>query len=133
MRLWRSKLYLPQSAINKADRELRQRGGIDHGSTLWPACEVCSKRTGIRFAVESYEVADKGHTLGGDPFTDVRARCHGEESVIRIEGLDWNMKRDQATADPIRVAAIGALTFFATTGDVTIPAKVFASAFIGGR
>ena len=131
MRRWRSKLFLPESVIRAADKDMRRTGGVDGGSTLWPQCQVCSLRTGTRFAVEAYGVADKGLTAGGEPYTDVRARCHGAEDVVRIEGMNWNMKRDGDTADIVRIAAIGAILFFSEESK-TIPARLF-RAFIGAH
>lgn len=133
MRSWRSNLFLPASVIREADRNLRQKHGVDYGSSLWPSCEVCSARLHVRFAVEAVEVADRGHAVGGEPYTDIRARCHGEEDVVRIEGMRWDMARDGKQNDLIRVSAIAAIPFF-VVGDKnrTIPAKVF-RAFVGAH
>lgn len=115
------------------DREMRQQHGIDGGSTLWPKCDRCTRVLGTRFAVEAYEVADRGHTISGEPYTDIRAKCHGEEDVVRLEGCYWDMKRDGVTADAIRAAAVGAIVFFAPEeASRTIPARVF-RAFMGAR
>ena len=132
MRHWQSRLYLPESAIRQSDRTLRSKWGTDAGPSLWPACAVCSNRTGTRFAVESYGVAEIGTTLGGEPYTDIRARCHGHEHVARIEGLKWDMKRDGNQADIIRIAAIASIPFFSREGIITIPAIVFRS-FVGAH
>lgn len=132
MRHWQSKLYLPESVIRQSDRTLRTQWGTDAGPSLWPQCCVCSNRTGTRFAVESYEVADRGTTIGGEPFTDIRARCHGHEHVCRIEGMKWDMERDGRQGDVIRVAAIAAIPFFSREEAITIPAMVYRS-FVGSH
>ena len=123
VRAWRSKLYVPESTLRAVDATLRDKRGVDTGSDLHPACDACSKRLAVRFAVESYGIKDKGRTAGGMPFTDVYARCHGEEQVIRIEGMDWQLDRD---GELVRVAAIGALTFFIDGNvELRIPEKFF--------
>lgn len=133
LRSWRSNLYLPVSVLREADRELRQEHGIDPGSTLWPACDACSKRLGLRFAVEEYGIAETGRTITGEKYTDIRARCHGHEDVVRIEGVAWDLKTDAKRDELVRIAAIGAITFFAPQdANRTIPARVF-RAFIGAH
>ena len=133
MRAWRSKLYIPQATLDKVDKDMRDARGVDTGSLLWPACDVCSTRLAVRFSVEEYGVADRGITPGGEHYTDVRARCHGEEQVIRIEGMQWDFDRDSLDGDMTRVAALGALTFF-LPGDIElrIPASFYRS-FITGK
>lgn len=126
MRAWRSKLYVAESTLRAVDASMRDARGIDCGSDLHPQCDVCSRRLGVRFAVEEYGMADRGMTAGGEHYTDIRARCHGEEQVVRIEGMQWDMEGDAAQTDPIRVAAIAAIPFF-VPGEIElrIPAKVF--------
>lgn len=126
MRAWRSKLYIPESTLREVDAAMRDARGIDCGSDLHPACDVCSRRLGTRFAVEEYGMRDRGRTAGGEPYTDIFARCHGEEQVVRIEGMEWNMELDSREADPIRIAAIGSIPFF-VPGEIElrIPAEVF--------
>lgn len=76
---------------------------------------------------------DRGHTLGGDPYTDVFARCHGEEQVVRIEGMEWNPEERTPEEEAARVAAIAAIIFFTGNAEgVTIPAKVY-RAFINDK
>lgn len=128
MRAWRSKLFIPESTLRAVDETMRDRRGVDTGSTLHPACDACSRRLGTRFAVEEYMLADRGITPGGDHYTDIRARCHGEEQVIRIEGMQWDMEGDAANVDPIRVAAIASIPFFVPGElELRIPANVFRS------
>lgn len=126
MRSWRSKLYIAESTLRAVDASMRDARGIDCGSDLHPQCDVCSRRLGVRFAVEEYGMCDRGRTAGGEPYTDIRARCHGEEQVVRIEGMEWLMEADAAIADPIRVAAIAAIPFF-VPGEIElrIPGKVY--------
>jgi hypothetical protein len=135
MRSWRSKLWIPESTLKAVDATLRDKRGLDTGSSLYPACDKCSRELATRFAVEAYGMKDRGRTAGGEPYTDIYARCHGEEQIIRIEGMEWMMEGEDG--DLTRIAAMGALTFF-VPGEVElrIPAQVFRAFLaekVGGR
>ena len=69
---------------------------------------------------------DRGRTLGGEPYTDIVANCHGEEQVARIEGMEWEPEKRSPEEEAARVAAIAAIVFFTDDADgVVIPAKVY--------
>ncbi len=76
---------------------------------------------------------DRGRTLGGEHYTDIFARCHGEEQIVRIEAMQWEPEKRSPEEEAARVAAIAAIIFFTRTGDgVVIPAKAY-RAFINEK
>ena len=75
---------------------------------------------------------DSGKTAGGEPYTDIRARCHGAEDVFRIEGMKWEPKDDSERGQLVRIAAMAAIPFFAPSAERKIPAVVFRS-FVGAH
>lgn len=123
-------MYLPASARREAD----ETAPADAGGNLVPQCLKCSKKHGQRWGVEGhYGLKDRGHTLGGEPYTDIIANCHGEEQIVRIEGMEWQPETKSPEEEAARVAAIAAIVFFTDSADgVTIPARVY-RAFINEK
>lgn len=84
MKSWQGKLIVPAWY-----REQEELGRVGSDGTLWPACWICSKKEGYNVAVTAYGIRDCGRKDGVD-YTDVYARCHGQEDIVRIEGINWN-------------------------------------------
>lgn len=134
MRNWRSKLILPPD-YQRQEEESRGNQGA-----LWPDCVVCSRREGMAVNVTAYGIKDCGKLPGkkGMYYTDVYARCHGEEDVIRIEDVRWDdMKKMNADDHLAVIAAIKALPFFYPGSEAgrSIPASAMANlrASVRGR
>lgn len=132
MRSWRrSGLILPAWY-----REQEDLGRVGSDGTLWPACRVCSKKYGYNIAVTAYGIKDEGKLPGKNSpeYTDVFARCHGEEDIIRIEGIRWSKTcpKDGSAAEQLsdinvfRMAALKAMPFFHPGSEAgrVIPAAV---------
>lgn len=88
-RRWASKLehtWLSKDA--KAEAAADDAAGVEFANM--PKCHRCTALNGRRTAVVSYEVAETGKLPGtGAPFVALRARCHGEEEVLRIANMPW--------------------------------------------
>ena len=87
-RVWSSKLdrlWLPPELIRERARD------VADGATSMnaPRCMRCTRENKRRTSVASWSVKDSGKHMGGDVYTDIRVACHGEERVVRFNGLDW--------------------------------------------
>ena len=116
MRTWRTKLdrlWLPKSSTVDPYREHRidaQVGADEHA--MMPKCLRCSRRSDHRVSVATVAIVGKGQR-NKRHYIDVKATCHGEEEVFRLEmiGEYGQGKTDsEIWAD---IAAVRSLPFFA--------------------
>lgn len=87
-RVWGSKLgrlWLPPELVRE------RAADVADGATSMnaPRCMLCTRQNGRRTSVASWVVKHSGKHIGGDVYTDIRVVCHGEERVVRFNGLDW--------------------------------------------
>ena len=92
-----------------------EAGAVGAASDLTPRCCHCSTLLGHKVTVVSVAMEHSGKLGDGRAFTDFRAKCHGEEEVLRIKGMSWDKVRESARdphANAQDLAAIAALPFF---------------------
>lgn len=110
MRNYRAKLarnWLEPELLREVTAD-NESGSVGGGADLTPRCCHCSALLGRRVTVVSCTLEHSGRLGTGQYYTDFRAKCHGEEEVLRIKGMRW----DSVKGEPHDVASIAALPFF---------------------